>query len=1096
MKPPELDKRTYSDIADQALRLAREYFPSTGSGALKWDSIYESPDKPVNKDDPAYRLMEIFARLMELLIRKINKIPVKHFLRFLEMVGVEQRVGNPAEVPVTFLPAKSALTGGDIPKGTQVATTQTDTADAQVFETRSAFYATPAKLKKAVNLIPGVDGYSSLPLIPQPPAPQDLEDDTRAITAFDGHDGSLSPIEHVLYIGSKALFGGKEIVKLQLQISLSGGDNTIFNNTNLKWKTYNDENKSWENIKAPVIYTINESDPHNVVVTIDGFTGTAKSEVNGIEDFWMACCFNGEFPDKMSIPQITGISGHVLPPGTGTEFTGKIDAAFSNSTPIDPSKPIYPFGQRPQYGDAFYIGSKQAFAPGVDRVTLTFTIHPYTNIKIKEKFKNMKDGTTNGIITKVRWEYMDNSKTWQELSTFVHTLTVTKISNSSFDISHNTKKYVNEKEVGNVDKEDGTLLGIDPDTTNTAKLIFRIPKNIGLNEINKVENYWIRAVVKEFNPYGRDAWLEPTDDPEQPFVVIGPTFIPPILEDVQISYTYKPDYMPVDSVQTKNNFEYTVPKGNFTPFIPVTSHTVGENPRFIDKKPALYMGFDRAFGDVYISMFFQIKDALSAAGYALEQGNPHITWEYAASGYTWKPLDVQDNTADLTAAGTAAFVGPSDSIKVNLFKYLSPGDENPDDEELYWYRARLANGRYDYPPRLKAIYLNTVMADHRVVSREDQVIGSGNGSANQKLRLVRVPVTGGQLWVREVEKPGQEVLENLLLDFRGYTEDGEDVEEDRLTLEIDKGGGEVENWVQWLKVPNFLSSGPRSRHYTLDAVNGEIAFGNGENGMIPPVGKDNIIIKQYCTGGGEKANAAAYPLAVKELKSSLPYVEKVFNVQNAVGGSDSWSLDQTMEFGPQSLKHRGRAVTTEDYEWMVLQDFSQVARARCIPTREPAAGGILSFKPGAVTVIIVPKSSERKPQPPKGLLENIRDFLAQKALGTIFENIHVIGPGFEEINITAEVKPVRPEESSIVERRIIKNLEAFFHPLTGGEKGEGWNFGRNVYKSEIYAVIERTEGVRHVKNVIFTDRPGEEFIDIGDNSLGYSGTHDIKMETD
>jgi hypothetical protein len=91
--------------------------------------------------------------------------------------------------------------------------------------------------------------------------------------------------------------------------------------------------------------------------------------------------------------------------------------------------------------------------------------------------------------------------------------------------------------------------------------------------------------------------------------------------------------------------------------------------------------------------------------------------------------------------------------------------------------------------------------------------------------------------------------------------------------------------------------------------------------------------------------------------------------------------------------------------------------------------------------------------------------------------------------------PDKPEESSMVERRIIKALEEFFHPLTGGEQKKGWNFGRDVFISEIYAVIERTPGVKYVKKAWFTDETRElEPIEIADNSLVYSGTHNIQMK--
>jgi hypothetical protein len=433
---------------------------------------------------------------------------------------------------------------------------------------------------------------------------------------------------------------------------------------------------------------------------------------------------------------------------------------------------------------------------------------------------------------------------------------------------------------------------------------------------------------------------------------------------------------------------------------------------------------------------------------------------------------------------------------VDIFGLPFEDSENQS-EALCWYRARLSEGKYGYPPAIKGIYLNTVMADNQATYREDQVIGSGTGAANQKCLLIRTPLLGGEVWVRERETPSEEELENHLKDIikRSEKKDKEDIKSEDILMAMETAAGvEKEMRVLWLKVSNFLSSGPRSRHYTLDSITGEINFGNGERGLIPPAGKDNIVIRSYRTGGGEKANKIASALSVKELKSSVPYVDKVFNVQNAVGGSDPWSIEDTMKFGPQRIKNRDRAVTVEDYVWMVRQQFSQVERAKCIPTRAPKEGSGLAPKPGAVTMIIVPKSSDRKPQPSKRLLKIVRDYLRKKTLGNIFDDIHVIGPVYEEISVKAVVVPISPEECSIVERRITKELEVFFHPLTGGEQRTGWEFGRDVPISEVYAVIGRTEGVNHVKTVEFIGKLGQESIEVGDNSLVASGSHEIEMQ--
>ncbi len=77
-------------------------------------------------------------------------------------------------------------------------------------------------------------------------------------------------------------------------------------------------------------------------------------------------------------------------------------------------------------------------------------------------------------------------------------------------------------------------------------------------------------------------------------------------------------------------------------------------------------------------------------------------------------------------------------------------------------------------------------------------------------------------------------------------------------------------------------------------------------------------------------------------------------------------------------------------------------------------------------------------------------------------------------------------------RRAVRALEQFFHPLTGGEQGQGWGFGRDVYLSEVAAVLERTEGVDYVAEVHFTDAPSQTAaMTVPENSLVASGSHAI-----
>jgi len=77
-------------------------------------------------------------------------------------------------------------------------------------------------------------------------------------------------------------------------------------------------------------------------------------------------------------------------------------------------------------------------------------------------------------------------------------------------------------------------------------------------------------------------------------------------------------------------------------------------------------------------------------------------------------------------------------------------------------------------------------------------------------------------------------------------------------------------------------------------------------------------------------------------------------------------------------------------------------------------------------------------------------------------------------------------------------LNTFLHPLTGGVAGTGWEFGRSVYQSEIYQVIEGVSGVDCVMRVALAAQGNFQFD--GNNikltrlhGLVYSGAHRLEL---
>jgi predicted phage baseplate assembly protein len=297
----------------------------------------------------------------------------------------------------------------------------------------------------------------------------------------------------------------------------------------------------------------------------------------------------------------------------------------------------------------------------------------------------------------------------------------------------------------------------------------------------------------------------------------------------------------------------------------------------------------------------------------------------------------------------------------------------------------------------------------------------------------------------------------------------------------------TETWVLWTEVADFFESSAKSRHYTIDRATGQIAFGDGISGMIPPVGKDGIKAFSYRTGGGRKGNVKARE--VKSLKSAVSGIDRVMNPIAADGGADTATVDEMLEIGPAMISHRNRAVTAEDYEWLAREASRKVVRARCLPNRsregQPEAGW--------VTVVVVPDSTEEKPYPSLLLKQQVEEYLGEHSLGTISSpgHLYVDGPTYVAINVSVDLYVQTIDAASVAMREAKQLLAAFFHPLTGGPEGEGWEFGRGVAVSDVYALLERIEGVDHVENLSFPGSEEQDFITIPPNALVANGEHTI-----
>jgi hypothetical protein len=1022
---PKIDPRTYDQIVAQTEALAQKY--------TDW--------RPRSDGQPeaGRALIRIFSRMAALVSDRLNQVPDKNFLAFLDLIGTQIQAPQPARVPLTFTLVENSPVDAFVPAGTQVAAPAAEGEDEVVFELEHELVVMRSQLQAVFVRQPRQNRYSDRSL-----AAQGKIADAYPVFVAD------QAIAHHLYVACDDLLTLPGEKKLTLTLASPGG--RMWQQLPVTWSYYTPDTETWTVIKGivegltvvldPILPQItirpgraintegvkqtltlkttqikslgdyrnqtvlvllrpdganaqpdganaridlqraeaeffdtttqiclaclkvsNEgqvspapwsslrtsSDPWRV--TFQALPPLVPHAVNQRSAAWLQARLDTPLPlqPDATLPQITAIQTEVQMMRNSLAP----DLCLFNTTPLDLGKPFYPLGEQPRFNDTFYLANQRVFSqPGAVVVLQVVLTGP-----------KVKDGEINlvwEIWTGVRWEELGRS-----------TGNNHNVKNSS-EFSDGTKALT----VGATVTTDIT---VNPTNFNEeAGLIkFKIPNTIAPSTLNGEENFWIRTRIVHGN-YGQPTRTEKragtgTETTPPAYDLLPADLAPPIIESLTIAYTLTPAAKDATCL-TYNDFAYARPTGAFTPFTPAR-----------DRDPALYLGFDAPFPNRPLTLYLQVESLVpgkltdrtsslldsearkqqnqagqpkirveqvqgfqagqavriapgssfqedheivaiqpepsSVAGELTLKANlaythavntriqripaaPRLLWEYA-SAKGWKSLGAIDETELLTQRGLVRFIGPEDAVQQSEFG-----------QSLYWLRWRWESGEFLVPPQLRQVLTNTTWAA-QAVTLTNEVLGSSSGNPSQRFLTRQYPVLADPiLEVREDLSPAEQAA-ILASDLT------------RLNVLQDETGAVEEIWVRWQEVTDFYGSGAGDRHYILNHLTGDVQFGNGQQGRVPPLGRQNIRLRQYRTGGGERSNKPT--ATITELKTALPYISAVVNQSAASGAADQESLEQVKERGPKQLRHRERAVTVQDLEDLAFAASPDVARVRAIP---------------------------------------------------------------------------------------------------------------------------------------------------------------------
>ncbi|MEU4050336.1 putative baseplate assembly protein [Streptomyces olivaceus] len=133
---PNLDDRRFQQFVDDAKRYIQQRAP-------EWTDH--------NVSDPGITLVETLAHMADQIVYRLNRVPEKNHLAFLDLVGITLFPPSAARTDVTFwlsAPQEDAIL---VPEGAEVATLRTDRDEAIVFATEGDLRVIPCTLRYLVT---------------------------------------------------------------------------------------------------------------------------------------------------------------------------------------------------------------------------------------------------------------------------------------------------------------------------------------------------------------------------------------------------------------------------------------------------------------------------------------------------------------------------------------------------------------------------------------------------------------------------------------------------------------------------------------------------------------------------------------------------------------------------------------------------------------------------------------------------------------------------------------------------------------------------------------------------------------------------------
>ena len=206
---------------------------------------------------------------------------------------------------------------------------------------------------------------------------------------------------------------------------------------------------------------------------------------------------------------------------------------------------------------------------------------------------------------------------------------------------------------------------------------------------------------------------------------------------------------------------------------------------------------------------------------------------------------------------------------------------------------------------------------------------------------------------------------------------------------------------------------------------------------------------------------------IKKLINRIPQVKGVAQPYNSFGG---FPEEDDMDFYrrvSERLRHKNRAITLWDYEHLVLQEFPEIYKVKCLNhTKDNPKPGYKA--PGHVTLVVIPDIVNKnvfdiyQPRVSKATINKVIDFINE--LNGMLVTTEVINPEYEEIHVSLQVSFFKGYDESFYMKQLEQDIIRFLSPWAFDDTKK-IAFGVTLHRSVLVDYLEKLPYVDYLQNV-------------------------------